>query len=184
MDRTFKIIKPSGHLLTEVVFSYDHPTQAKAHHYEYRQLNDDNDPDDDRKSVYPSMDMEHYVQFRKFKSIDEIKAYDRDFVKREIERYIGDTSKCTYFYDPAPVLLRYVAANHQGCIGMANVMFSFIDNTKEVKFLSATNPRYDFDISTDSLETNVEAIVRVPWYTDRDVRELSSHDLTRLPPWY
>ena len=184
MDRTLTIIKPSGHKLAEVTFNYDHPRQCKARHQEYRQLYDDNDPDDESKSVYPSMDMEHYVTYREFKSIDEIKAYDKDFVKKELERHIGDTSKCTYVYDPTPVLHRYILANHREFMAMINVMFSFIDNTKEIKLLSGYHPRFDVDVSTNSLETNMAAIVKMPLFIDRDQREISSYDLKRLEPWY
>jgi hypothetical protein len=186
MDRTLKVFKPSGHLLVEVSFNYDHPKQCKAHHQEYRQLYDDNDPDDESKSVYPSMDMEHYVTYREFKSIAEIKAYDKDFVKNEIGRYLSgvDLNKCRFEYDASPVLYRYILANHQGFMAMINVMFSFIDNTKEIKLLSGYHPRFDMDVSTNSLETNVGAIVKIPLYVDRDEREISSHDLRRLPAWY
>jgi hypothetical protein len=93
-------------------------------------------------------------------------------------------SSYKYVYDPTPVLLRYVVENHLGCIGMINALFSFIENTKEVKFLSATNPRFDVDISSNSLETNLSCILRIPVYTDRDEREISPYDLKKLPPWY
>lgn len=184
MDRTLTVFKPSGHKLLEVTFYYDHPGQCKAHHQEYRQLYDDNDPNDENKSVYPSMDMEHYVNYRAFRSIDEIKAFDKEFVKKELERYVGDTSKCKFEYDPSPVLYRYVLENHRGFMAMINVKFSFIDNTKEIKLLSGFHPRFDMDVSTNSLEPNVAAIVKIPLYVDRDEREISSYDLRRLEAWY
>jgi hypothetical protein len=183
MDRTLKIYTKTDHLLAEFVFSYDHPRQAKASFTEYRRLYND-DEEDENKSVYPFPSRELYPQFRQFDSIDQIKAHDVEVAKKELVRQMTDQRGYNYVYDPTPVLLRYVVQNHIGCIGMVNVLFSFIDNTKEVKFLSATNPRYDFDISSNSLETNVDCIVRIPLYTDRDIREISSHDLKRLEPWY
>jgi len=80
------------------------------------------------------------------------------------------------------VLLRYIVTNRIG--GMVNILFSFIENTKDVKFLSAVHPRFDFDISSNSLETNISCIERIPLYIDRDVLEISSRDLKRLEPWY
>lgn len=183
MDRTLKVFAKTGHLFAEFVFHYDKPRQATAHYTQYRRLYDD-DEEDEGKSVYPGMEMDIYLQHRKFDSIDQVKAHDVEVVKKEIGRDMTDTRGYDYVYDPVPVLLRYVVENHRGCIGMINVMFSFIDNTKEVKFLSATNPRYDFDISSNSLETNIECILRIPVYTDREVGEISPYDLKRLPPWY
>ncbi|MDB4919484.1 hypothetical protein [Mucilaginibacter sp.] len=183
MDRTLKIYTKTEHLFAEFTFHYDHPGRASGHYTQYRRLYND-DEEDESKSVFPLMQMDLYPQFRQFESIDQIKAHDVELAKNELGRDMTDPRGYTYVYDPTPVLLRYVVENHRGCIGMINVLFSFIDNTKEVKFLSATNPRYDFDISSNSLETNVSCIVRIPWYTDRDVREISSHDLKRLEPWY
>jgi hypothetical protein len=149
-------------------------------------LYDDNDPDDENKSVYPSMDMEHYVTYKEFKSVDEIKAYDKDFMKREIGRYLNniDLNKCRFEYATDPVLYRYIMANHQGFMAMINVLFSFVNNTKEIKLLSGYNPRFDVDVSTNSLESNVAAIVKMPLFMDRDQREISAYDLKRLEPWY
>ena len=183
MDRTLKIYTKTDHLFAEFVFNYDHPQRASAHYTQYRRLYND-DEEDEGKSVYPGMEMDVYLQFRQFDSIDQIKAHDVELAKRELGRDMTDPRGYNYVYDPTPVLLRYVAENHRGCIGMINVLFSFIDNTKEVKFLSATNPRFDFDLSSNSLETNVDCIVRIPLYTDRDVSQINSHDLKRLAPWY
>ena len=184
MDRTLKVYSKTGHLFAEFVFNYDHRNQALAHYIQYRRLYND-DEEDESKSVYPSHEMDVYLQFKQFASIDEIKAHDIALVKKELGRDMPDPGSYTYVYDPVPVLLRYVAENHMGCIGMVNVLFSFINNTKEVKFLSATNPRYDVEISSNSLETNLDCILRIPVYKDREEpREISSHDLKRLEPWY
>lgn len=183
MDRTLKVYAKTGHLFAEFTFHYDHPRQATAHYIQYRRLYND-DEEDESKSVYPGMEMDLHLTFRQFDSIDQIRAHDMEVVRKELGGDMTDPRGYTYVYDPVPVLLRYVAANHIGCIGMINVLFSFIDNTKEVKFLSAAHPRFDFELSSNSLETNISCISRIPWYTDRDVREISTHDLTRLDPWY
>ena len=185
MDRTLKVYAKTGHLFAEFIFSYDHPKDASVHYIEYNRLYRD-DEEDENKSVYPGMESDRRLDFRKFKSIDEIKAHDKEVVKREMGHYMKDPIGSYRFeYDPAPVLLRYIVANWRDTFGMVNVMFSFLDNTTEVKFLSAINPRYDFDISSNSLETNVECIVRIPLFMDREEpREINSHDLKRLEPWY
>jgi len=183
MDRTLKVYAPTGHLFAEFTFNYDHPRQASGHFTEYRRLYRD-DEEDESKSVYPSMDRDLYLQFRQFESIDLIRAHDIDLVKKELGSEMKDPKKYTYVYDPVPVLLRYVVANHIECQGMVNILFSFINNTKEVKFLSAYHPRFDVDISSNSLETNISCITRIPLYVDRDIREISSYDLKRLEPWY
>ena len=185
MDRTLKVYAKTGHLFAEFVFSYDHPTEATVHYTEYRRLYRD-DEEDENKSVYPCMESDRRLDFKKFNSIDEIKVYDKELVQREMGHQMKDPIGSYRFeYDPTPVLLRYVVANWRDTLGLVNVLFSFIDNTKKVKFLSAINPRYDVDISSNSLETNVECITKIPIYMDREEpRTINSRDLKRLEPWY
>lgn len=185
MDRTLKVYAPTGHLFAELTFNYDHPRQLTARLQEYRRLYRD-DEEDENKSVYPGIEREMYLQFREFRSIDEIKAHDKEIIKKEMGRDMTNPDAYVYTYDEQPVLLRYVVQNHIGCIGLINIYFSFIGNTKEVKFLSATNPRYDVDVSANSLESNMSIITtKIPVYRDREEpREISSYDVTRLEPWY
>lgn len=184
MDRTLKVYTKTDHLFAEFTFSYNGHNQASGRYIQYRRLYND-DEEDENKSVYALHEMDVYLSYRQFDSIEQIKAHDVEVVKKELGRDMKDpASTYRYFYDQQPVLLRYIVANHIGFIGMVNILFSFIDNTKEVKFLSGTNPRYDIDISSNSLETNLSCILRIPVYTDRDIREISTHDLKRLEPWY
>ena len=184
MDRTLKIYTKTDHLFAEFIFSYDHAQQATARYIQYRRLYND-DEEDENKSVFPLTEMDIYIPFIQFESIDQVKAWDTELVKKQIGQDMTDApGTYKYVYDPTPVLLRYIAANHIGFIGMVNVLFSFIDNTKEVKFLSGTNPRFDIDLSSNSLETNISCILRIPVYTARDVDQISSYDLKRLEPWY
>jgi len=184
MDRTLKVYSKTDHLFAEFIFSYEHRQQATVRYTEYRRLYND-DEEDENKSVFPLHEMDSPLDFIQFDSIERIKAYDIETVKKLMGHYMKDPAgSYKYTYDLTPVLLRYVAENHLGSIGIINVVFSFIENTKEVKFLSATNPRFDMEISSDSLETNISCILRIPVYTDKDVRELSSYDLKKLPPWY
>jgi hypothetical protein len=183
MDRTLKVYTKTDHLFAEFTFLYEHANQAKAKYIQYRRLYND-DEEDENKAVFPLMEMDAYLNYRQFDSIDQIKAHDKEVVKKELGRDMTDSRGYNYVYDAAPVLLRYIAANHIGFIGMVNIMFSFIDNIKEVKFLSGVNPRFDYDLSSNSLETNISCILRIPVYTDRDIASISPYDLKRLPPWY
>jgi hypothetical protein len=183
MDRSLKVYSKTQHLFAEFTFHYDHAKQATVHWIQYRRLYRD-DEEDESKSVYPLMEMDAHLTYKKFATIAQIKTHDIDVVKSQLGHEMANVKDYTFVYDETPVLLRYIVANHIGCIGMVNILFSFSNNTKEVKFLSATNPRFDIDISSNSLETNVECILRIPVYTDREVREISTYDLKRLEPWY
>lgn len=184
MDRTLKVYTKTDHLFAEFVFRYDYGQQAKAHYTQYHRIYND-DEEDENKSVYPGIDMDISLNFKQFKSIDEIKAHDLEVVKKELRRDMTDPRGYTYIYDAQPVLLRYIVENHIGCIGMVNILFSFIDNTKEVKFLSGTNPRFDVDISSNSLESNIDCILRIPVFAERsEPGQISPHDLKKLEPWY
>jgi len=184
MDRTLKVYTKTDHLFAQFTFSYDQRQQATAHYIQYRRLYSD-DEEDESKSVYEIDNRELHLQFKQFGTIDQIKAHDMDLVKNELGRDMKDPATTyKYVYEAPPILLRYTAINRNGCVGIINIMYSFINNTKEVKFLSGTNPRYDFDLTANSLETNLSCILRIPVYTDRDIQEINIHDLKKLPPWY
>jgi hypothetical protein len=184
MDRTLKVFTKTDHLFAEFTFNYDQRGRVTGHFTEYRRLYND-DEEDENKSVFALMDRELNLPFIQFDSIDKIKAYDVEVVKNELGREMtAAAAPYKYVYDEQPVSLRYLFANHREFIGLVNILFSFIGNTKEVKFLSGTGPRFDFDLSADSLETNLSCILRIPVYTERDVTELNPYDMKRLPPWY
>lgn len=184
MDRSLKVYTSTGHLFAEFTFNYDHKNQASGKYTLYRRLYDDNE-EDENKSVYPLFDMDLYLNYRKFDSIEHIKKHDIEVVQKSVGRDMTDPKGYTYVYSPDNVLLRYVAANHLGCIGMIDIRFSFINNTKEVKFMSAANPRFDFELSSNSLETNLDCIAQIPMYNKwGEPGEISTHDLTRLEAWY
>lgn len=68
---------------------------------------------------------------------------------------------------------------------MIDIRYSFPGNTKEMKYLSAKHPRFDFDLATHAFETNVACIRQIPIYTDRgDVIEINPSDLQQLEVWY
>ena len=183
MDRSLKVYSKSGHLFAEFEFSYNYNNQATTHYTQYRRLYDE-DEEDENKSVYPLFDTDRYLQFRKFDTLDQIKQHDRQVVKNELGRDMKD-EEYTYDYGNDPILLRYVSENHRGCTGIVDIRFNFNDNLKQLKFYSAQNPRFDVDLESNSLETNMEAMARIPIYRDREEPgQLSLYDLKRLPAWY
>ena len=184
MDRTLKVYTKTDHLFAEITFNYDKENQAGAHFILYRRLYDDNE-EDENKSVYPMDERDLYVSFRQFDSIEQIKAHDKELVQREFGRDMPDpASSYKYIYQSTPIYLRYVISSPRLFIGLVNVIYSFIDNTKEVKFLSGIAPRFDYNATSNSLETNVSCILKIPVYIDRDTMEMRFYDMKRLPPWY
>jgi hypothetical protein len=184
MDRTLKVYAKTGHLFAEFFFRYDKPRQAGAGYIQYRRLYSDEE-EDENKSVFALPEMQVYLDLRQFGSIAEIRAHDTGVVQKELGRDMTDPpATYRYEYEATPILQRYVAANNRGVIGIINILYSFIDNTKEVKFLSGTNPRYDHELSSNSLETNLGCILRIPVYTDRSITEINHNDLKKLDAWY
>ena len=184
MDRTLKVYTKTDHLFADITFNYDKERQAGAHYILYRRLNSD-DEEDENKSVYPMDERDLYLSFRQFDSIEQIKAHDKDLVQKEFGRDMPDpASSYRYVYQSEPIYLRYVISSPRLFIGLVNVIYSFIDNTKEVKFLSGNNPRFDFDVTSNSLETNLSCILKIPVYTEREMMEMRFYDRNRLPPWY
>ncbi len=183
MDRTLKVYAKTGHLFAQVVFHYDSPGQATARYTQYRRLNGD-DEEDESKSVYPQDEYDLYLNFRQFASIQEIKAHDVEVVKKEARSDMADPRDYTFTYESTPILLRYVVEGHPAYKGLVNVLYSFEENTKDVRYLSAINPRLDFELSSNSLETNIACIARIPIYSHGELLSINARDLTRLEPWY
>lgn len=185
MDRILKVYAKTGHLFAEFDFYYEYPQTAKVRYTEYRRLYND-DEEDENKSVYPGMESDRHLSYTRFSSIDQAKAHDREVVIKEMGREMKDKpEQYTYVYSNDQVLQRYVAENHLGCIGIINIRYCFVDNMKEVRFLSADNPRFDIDLASNGLETNIDCIRRIPVNRDRqEPGELHPNDLKKLEPWY
>ena len=184
MDRTLKVYSKTDHLFAEFIFNYDHPRQATGRYILYRRIYND-DEEDESKAVYPLMEMEIYPRYQQFDTIEQIKTHDIGIVKEYVGREMQNPPETyRYVYPPDPVLQRYTAGNHVGFIGIIDVRFSFVENTKEMKFYSATNPRFDFELSSDSLETNISCIAKIPVYSGGESHEISTYDLKRLEVWY
>ncbi|RYY93684.1 MAG: hypothetical protein EOO11_19295 [Chitinophagaceae bacterium] len=183
MDRTLKVFAPTGHLFAELTFEYDRYRNAGVKLLQYRRIYSD-DEEDESKSVYPGYETELQLPARSFDSIEAIREYDRDLVRRELGCDMTTPGEYGYQYEDTPVLLRYVAESHRGCAGMVDVYFSFINNTKELHFRSAEHPRFDWDGSATSLATNIESILAIPDWRNPEQGLLQGYDLKRIGPWY
>lgn len=183
MDRTLKVYAKSGHLFAVFKFEYDNRNQAGGVYTMYRRLYNDDEEDEDKR-VFELATLSIYPHYRKFDSIEQIKEHDKQFVKQNLGHEMENPESYNYVYEEQPVLYRCIVENHRGFVGMVNIIFSFINNTKEVKFLSGSEPRFDFDLTSDSLESNLECMMRIPVYTDRNIEEIRPNELRRLPEWY
>jgi hypothetical protein len=184
MDRILKVFAPTGHLFALFVFNYDRPNSATGKYTTYRRIYND-DEEDEHKAVYPMMEMDFYPGFKQFSSINEIQANDRRLVLKEVGRDMDKPDLYKYVYGEEPILYRYVTDSEHYNIGMINIYSSFINNTKELRYYSAKESRFDFEISSNSLETNIDCILRIPFFAhDGEVVSLNYHDLRRVPTGY
>lgn len=169
MDRILRIYTKTDHLFAEFHVSYDERKQAYVNYVGYRQLYSDDEPESESKSVYPIDHMDYHIPYREFKSIDEIKQYDREMAKERLRDELTDSH--TFVYEPEEVLYRYVIKNHRNIPGIVNIRVNFAENFKELELISGINPRDDYRMSGSSLEGNFAMIESIPddhvKYSDR-----------------
>jgi hypothetical protein len=153
MDRELHVLK-GGYLLASADFNYTSQTGGNVHLI----INHVIDLVDDIKSVSPLLDYETSFSHGILNSIDEAKAFDKEFLKKLHEQELLPGNNLKYEY--GPVHYRYVI-NGDHVIGIANIHSSFIENTKELQFTSARSIREDHLLSSDSLEANVTLLKRL-----------------------
>src|SRR5882757_6346308 len=111
MERELRVLK-DGYLLVEYSFRYATQISGKVNVATYNSY----DIGDGIKTVYPSHKYELYVNHRhELKTIEEIKAFDLDFVKKDpyiSKELIGSLE---FVYEPRHY--RYVIAFRDGTIG-------------------------------------------------------------------
>lgn len=182
MERTCTIFKPSGHKLAELTFTYDWDNWATVSVVEFQPIDTD-DLGDESKLVYEGCRYELQHAPQPFASLAAIQAFDRDFASRELWlRHDHALASCRFEYSPDPVLLRYVVSSPRRFIGLCDVYFSFIDNTKRVTFRSAEHPRFDMELTADGLETNFNCMGRITKYGEPAIYR--GLDIAQLGPWY
>jgi len=168
MDRILRIYTKTDHLFAEFIFSYDQRRQLYINYTGYRQLYSDDEPESESKSVYPIDYMDYNESFREFKSIDEIKAWDKEHVKQRIHENLS-THK--FVYEAEDVLYRYIVSNHRNFPGIINIRANFLENKKELELISGINLRDDCSLSSNSLQDNFDLIELIPnddvRYSDR-----------------
>lgn len=156
MDRELKVMK-DGCILAELSYDYERPTSGKVNIIINRIYN----LGDDMKSTYPIYQYESYFNHNSPpKSIDELKAYDMDLLKKERDFTENLGGVIEYIYEP--VQYRYIMERgHLGVIGIAEIDTDFNTGKKEMKFISARRLKEDMNISSNSLESNRFIITRL-----------------------
>jgi hypothetical protein len=155
MDRELRVMK-DGCVLAELHYDYERPTSGKVKIL----INRIYDLGDDMKSTYPIHQYETYVNHRSApKSIDELKAYDMELLKREPDFMENFSADLEYVYEP--LQYRYVMEQGRlGVVGITEIETDFNADKKEIKFISARRLKEDLNISSNSLEPNRFIITR------------------------
>ena len=153
MDRELRVME-GGYELAELLYNYDHPTSGKVK----IKINRIYDLDDDMKSFYPLYEYETYFHHSAFKSLDELKSFDKDLLKNESDFAPHISGSLEYLYEP--LVYRYLLT-HRNTVGIAEINTDFNENTKEMKFLSARRQKEDLNLSSDSFETNKSMLKRM-----------------------
>ncbi|RYY65776.1 MAG: hypothetical protein EOO12_06095 [Chitinophagaceae bacterium] len=185
MDRILKVYSKPGCLFAELSFSYDRPGQAGGKLTLYNAIEYDYGDGDVSYSVYPLYEQELHEPYRRFASIEEAQAYDRDLVRKQLGHEMKAELTYTYVYPEDPVLDRYVLENHLGCQGIFDIRYSFIGNTKTMSFRSGEHARKDWDVSAGALDSNIDCILQVPVpQYDGEIGHINYHDLRKLESYY
>jgi len=153
MDRKLIVTSKKGYLQAELIFRYEGRNDARCSVIEYS-----NYETDDGYSVFALSPMDGYAQYKKFKSIDEIKAYDIALAKDKVQEVRANPNDFTYTYDTEDVIYRYFLKTHIDVIGMAQIRSNFLKNYKELEFFSAKAFVHDETISSNSLEGNYDLV--------------------------
>lgn len=170
MDRHLKIFAKKGYLFAEIRFRYGVRKKVTATLTEHRLLYESEDADTGEitYSTYELSSRElPYVSFRQFRSMEELKQHDIDFAKQELRSNdMGNVADYNFEYGDETQQARYfIGHNHQNYImGVADVSYNFKENTKRVKFLSGQSLKWDSDIESNCLESNLDLIGRIPLY--------------------
>lgn len=146
MDRELRVSK-DGTLHAELKFVYDRPGDGKVWIVIYRVM----DLGDDMKSSYPLFEMEQYFSHREFKTIEQIKEFDRSFLKKQPDTEEIFAGNMEFNYDP--ITYRFVVS-HRDIVGVANIDFDFDKNERNMNFISCRRMKEDFQLTSDVFQTN------------------------------
>jgi hypothetical protein len=188
MDRVLKVYCNAGYTFADVEFSYDKRNRALGKYTTYRVLYISEDEETKEQTIHTREDesRDMYINFRKFSSIQEMKAHDVDIIKQNLGRDMTDPAGYTFIYEAEPVQRRYfIGMDHtHEKIGVANISFDIEKNIKELRFLSAKGFKWDFETTSDCLETNMDLISKIMFW-DRwgQQVDLQGYDLHKVDTW-
>jgi hypothetical protein len=163
MDRDLRVLK-DGYTLGEINFEYETQTSGNAR----ITVNKVADLKDGLKTVYPLYTIIESFSHGAFSSIEETKAFDETFFKRQPETEAQLNGDIKYEYTTAHY--RYLikttittGIDNKTIItaGIADIYANFSENKKELSFISARRISSDHEMPSDSLETNFALLNRL-----------------------
>ena len=189
MDRHVKIYSKKGYLFAEMHFYYERRNQVTAKTIEYSMYEtQDYETGDTVYNTYESgTDIKQYVSFKQFATMKELREHDIDFAKKEL-RYnkMGNPSEYNFVYGTDTQQRRYFIGRHhtKEIFGVANFLYNFEENTKEMKFMSGKGFGWDFSLTSHCLETNMNVLARLPFSENwEDDWNYSGYDIAMIDSW-
>ena len=196
MDRHVKIYSKKGYIVAEISFYYEKANQVTYKITEYSMY--ESEDYETKETIYNTYvisgyrdDFARYVNFRQFKTMDEMIAHDRDFAKKELSyNRITNIDDYNLVYGPDNQQRRYFAGrqhrNEQ--LGVFDFTYNFDNNTKEMRFLSAKEFRLDHSITSDCLVTNMAMIAQLMYlgenWEEDWMRYYAGYDVTIMDTVY
>lgn len=188
MDRVLKVYCNAGYTFANVEFSYEKRNRALAKYTTYRvsYISEDEETKEKTIHTYEEWTRDMYPVFRKFNSIQDMKAHDVEIIKQNLGRDMTDPAGYSFVYETEPVQRRYfIGMDHANeKMGVANISIDIEKNIKELRFFSAKGFKWDFETTSDCLETNMDLLSRIMlwdrWGTQIDVQ---NYDLHKVDTW-
>ena len=178
MDRKLLIHSKKGYLFAEFNFNYEERNRVTGNYTQYGHY----ETDPGEYSTYPIITIDLWPEYKKYRSVDEIKAYDLGVVKDRLGREMGNMNDYIVSYEAEDHLSRYLIQNHREVVGVVNIRSNFLQNMKELEFISTLSVYHDEKIMSDSLEGNFDLIQRI--YDERtrycDVNRVADRN---MPPY-
>ncbi len=158
MERHLQVYDKSGALFAEFYFNYETATSGEVRITTYTQ--GETIAGIDIKPVIPLTTYTVPFSHGKINSIDEIKKFDQSPAIDQLLEAAGMSIRNMDFVYPSTVrAFRYNILHQADCVGIVNIRANFIENIKELEFMSASRIKSDEALSSNSLETN-QALLR------------------------
>jgi hypothetical protein len=146
MDRELRVSK-DGTVYAELKFDYHRPGNGKVWITVYRVY----DLGDDMKSSYPLFEMEQYFSHPEFRTAEDLKHFDREFLKKQPDTDEIFATEMDFSYPP--INYRYLVSQ-RAPVGIVNIDFDIENNKRDMRFISCRKIKEDFELTSDSFQTN------------------------------